>query len=175
MARCLPVLCVLSSLLWATTVHARIHVHHPPIVAPDGFRWQLCDAGGSTTNQPFNISNVQLAPNPAVHGQNLTTSLLGVSDRSLPDATLSVTVYFFGLPVKTTTGHLCDPEATAASACPIKAGFLSITSIAEIPKYAPPGKYSMRLKAAEIDSKAALMCLDVWFKVTVSPRTLAAM
>jgi hypothetical protein len=42
-----------------------------------------------------------------------------------------------------------------------------------VPAIAPPGPYSMRMQAWD-QSSAAVMCIDIWFRVVTGPSTAAA-
>lgn len=138
-------------------------------------KWKPCGGASKTdaahicnaTLPAFNITNVQLTPLDPVPGRDLNCTLIGVSSKEIANATLSVSVYYMGIPVYNSKGQLCNPDdpGVVPTGCPITLGNVVIINKGPMPDFAPPGSYSMRMVAHEAADGAELMCVDVWFRI----------
>jgi hypothetical protein len=85
----------------------------------------------------------------------------------LQQASLTATVYYWGVPVYTQQGQLCNSSDSGIDVnCPISPGPVSMAYHGHLPDSAPPGRYSLRIMAADAGSGATLMCVDAWFGVS---------
>ncbi|GBF92955.1 hypothetical protein Rsub_05791 [Raphidocelis subcapitata] len=140
----------------------------PRGLGDDDFHFVQC------SNEPvFNVTDVAINPNPAVHGQDIYVSLTGNNTREVTGATLSVTIYYRGWPVQRQSRDICGGERPVTPACPFEPGNLTITSSDYVPIVAPPGPYSMRMQAWD-QNQVGVMCIDIWFRVVTSPSAPAA-
>ncbi|KAI8475305.1 MAG: ML domain-containing protein [Monoraphidium minutum] len=149
------------ALAWALAL--QVLVHGCSALKDDDFHFQQC-----SSDPVFNVSDVALHPNPAVHGQDIFVSLSGVNAREVPSATLSVTIYYRGWPIQRQRRDICNGDRPVTPACPFAPGNLTITSSDSVPLIAPVGPYSMRMQAWD-GGGAGVMCIDIWFRVVAAP------
>lgn len=91
-------------------------------------------------------------------------------------AALTATVYYWGVPVYTQQGLLCNSSDSGIEVtCPIAPGPVSMAYHGHMPDSAPLGRYSLRIMAADAGSGATLMCVDAWFGVSHAPPSIVSM
>ena len=131
-----------------------------PLAAMGGSpSWRSCANGDAV----FQIDNVDLEPLTPTHGQPFSYVLSGTASREVRDASIQATVYYWGIPVYTKQGTLCDPNSHTVDSCPVEPGPITMQHHDLLPEHVPRGHYSFRIIAAEDGTDTQLMCIDMWF------------
>jgi hypothetical protein len=147
--------------LWAT-LSLLLTLLSKPLAAIGGSpSWRSC----ANSDAVFQISAVDLDPLTPVHGQPFSYMLSGTASREVQDASIQATVYYWGVPVYTKQGTLCDPNSHTVESCPVEPGPITMQHHDLLPEHAPRGHYSFRIAATEDGTGTQLMCIDMWFGV----------
>lgn len=98
--------------------------------------------------QLLSIEQVTINPNPPLPGQNLTIFASGTLKTDLvEDSYVDVLVRYGFITLVNRRYDLCDLLVEVDLKCPLKAGYLSLSRVVEIPDGVPPGEYYVDAKA----------------------------
>lgn len=109
--------------------------------------------------QLLSIEEVIIDPNPPLPGQNLTVSARGTLKTDLVEGSyVDVLVRYGFITLVNRRYDLCELLVEVDLECPVKAGYLSLSRVVEIPDAVPPGEYIVDAKAYTYDDQL-LTCL----------------
>ncbi|GAB4818509.1 hypothetical protein N2152v2_005555 [Parachlorella kessleri] len=115
--------------------------------------WRQCGEG------LIKVTGVTVQPERVEAGAPTAFVLETTSSATVSSGTLDVAVKYMGFHVYSKSGPICD-----AVPCPLEEGPQTLTFNQEMPSTAPPGSYTMVLKATS-EEEDELFCVEIDFSV----------
>lgn len=119
--------------------------------------WKPCS---STEDYKVAVKDVKVTPDPVVRGGDATFEIPAVTSETITGGTVTIQVFYLGVPVHTEKDDLC-----AKTSCPISPGEFSLKNSEGLPEFTPTGSYRLDMRVHDEDGHV-LTCLKINFRIT---------
>ncbi|KAI4304790.1 hypothetical protein MLD38_040259 [Melastoma candidum] len=127
-----------------------------PSVA-QGTTIKYCDR---TVDYAVKVRDVGISPNPVEPGKPTTFDIYASSDQALPKGKVVIKVLYHGILLRTETHNICE-----AMSCPIASGEFTLSHTQNLPAFAPPGLYTLKITMEDDENNQQLTCISFNFRI----------
>lgn len=118
--------------------------------------WKPCSL---TEDYRVTIRDVKVSPDPVVRGGDATFEIPAVASETINGGTVTVQVYYLGVPVHTEKDDLC-----IRTSCPVAPGDFAINNSEGLPDFTPTGAYRLDMRIQD-ENGGLLTCLKINFRI----------
>ncbi|KAG0134426.1 putative Phosphatidylglycerol/phosphatidylinositol transfer protein [Tuber indicum] len=107
----------------------------------------------------FTIEKINLTPNRPIRGKRLTIQVVvALKEMISQGAHVDVSVKYGLITLMKHSLNICDHVHELGLECPINQGKLTLTKVIDVPKFIPPGKYTLKCNVALVGDRP-ITCL----------------